>query len=397
MNFWLLFALPAMIPLLITSVNLLTWRRGRVSASRPQVSVLIPARNEERNIESCVRSVLKAEGSRACVKEILVYDDLSEDRTGELVEALSQVDDRVRLIAGSPLPIGWVGKPHACERLLQQAAGDVLLYLDADVCLEGQGLLRLVSFLDTPVGARLVTAVPRQITGSAFERLVIPLLTLTYAAWLPLRLVEYGRRATTVAANGQLVMISRRDALSLGGFESVRCELVDDIAFARRAKERGYRVAFADGYLTARCRMYRSASQVWRGFSKNLYEGLGANPLSLGLAVGLYLACFVVPYVGLALALLPDGMHRHLLPAASAGVAANVLLRFMLALRYRQPPLGILLHPISVLALVAIAINSARWAVLGRNSWAGRCYPGRQRRVQTSQGDTPALSSAGKA
>src|SRR5690606_21452552 len=105
------------------------------------------------------------------------------------------------------------------------------------------------------------------------ERLVLPLLPLTYLAWLPLRLVEVGTDARTVAANGQLLLVNRGDYRELGGFEAVKNEIVDDVAFCRHAKRSGRRVVFADGTLMARCRMYDGFQETISGFSKNLYEG----------------------------------------------------------------------------------------------------------------------------
>lgn len=385
---WLLFGVVPAVPLFVVCINLLSWKRGFLAKCRPRVSVLIPARNEARNIQKCIFALQATQASDECIEEIVVYDDLSTDGTGALVDELAQADPRVSLLKGVGLPDGWVGKPHACQQLLERSRGDVLLFVDADVRMRSGGLLRLLSFLEEPTQARVLTAVPRQICGTFYERLVLPLLLLTYTSWLPLRLVEHGRSDATVAANGQLVMLRRKDALALGGFSGVRAELVDDVAFARLAKKRGYRLAFVDGFHIAHCRMYRSAKEVWNGFSKNVYEGVGASPFRLALVIGLYVGCFVAPYVGLGVALGVRGLPRQLLVACALGVCVNVVLRTLLALRYRQPAEGILLHPVSVLALVAIAVNSARWAILQRNHWAGRIYSGRARRTHRRSGRT---------
>lgn len=381
--FW---ALPA-IPLGILGINLLTWRRPRPREERelalrpePFVSVLIPARNEAERIEDAVRSALD---SHPEVLEVLVCDDQSTDETASIVRRLSEGDDRVRLVSGDPLPPGWVGKPHACAQLAARARGEVLLFLDADVVLEARAVGALCTLLEGPSGARVITAVPRQITGGFFERLILPLLLLTYCSWLPLRLVELGRSPKTVAANGQILMIRRADEAALSGFSTVRAELVDDMAFCRHAKRSGYRVCFVDGTELARCRMYRSAQEVWHGFSKNLFEGLGSSVLTLSFTLSLYLGCWVLPYWGLLGAIL--GQSTWWGPGL-LGVALCVLSRFMLAVRYRQPFEGILLHPFSVLALTAIALNSARWSLRGRIRWADRVYGGRETRARESAG-----------
>lgn len=388
---WLLVGLP-LLPLSVTLFNLATWRRGdktRDSVQLPEaasVGVLIPARNEGANIAAAIDCVLSADSShvRPLVTEVLVYDDGSTDNTAAIVLSIAAKDPRVRLISGTTLPSGWVGKPHACQRLFESAKSEILLFMDADVRLSTDGLARLLSLTTAPAAGRVVSAVPRQITGSFFERLVLPLLILTYTSWLPLRLIEKGKNPKTVAANGQLLLLSRTDCKTLGGFTQVRNEIVDDVAFCRHAKKNGLRVVFADGFHIASCRMYRSTTEVWRGFSKNLYEGLGGHPLTLLSVLGLYFGCFVLPYI--VLFAQSGTSHTSILDpgraAALVGVLMNVFLRAALAVRFRQPLEGILLHPLAVLVLCALAVNSLIWTIRGRIEWAGRSYLSRSDRTQ---------------
>jgi chlorobactene glucosyltransferase len=171
----------------------------------------------------------------------------------------------------------------------------------------------------------------------------------------------------------------RRDAYrALGGWAAARGEVVDDMAFGRAAKRAGLRVVFADGHRMASSRMYRGFQELWEGFSKNLYEGIGGSPGALALIVALHAWVFLLPYAALVAALL--GASALLVPAV-AGVAANVLIRAALAARFRQPWEGVLLHPLSVLALLAIALNSFRWARGNRIRWRGRVYAARAARV----------------
>lgn len=383
---WLLLAVPPLVPFGMTLVNVFTWRRGKVgwveTSANESISILIPARNEAENIVAAVEAAMDPFQSTGCLEEVIVYDDNSTDGTAELVRNAFCSDDRVRVVNGKSLPEGWVGKPHACQRLLEEAQGDILLFLDADVRLKPEAAPRLLGFFDPAHQADLVSAVPRQTVGGFFERLVLPLLILTYTSWLPLRLVEMGRRPSTVAANGQIMMMRRRVAIELGGFEAIRAEIVDDVALCRHAKVSGYKVLFADGFHVGSCRMYRSTTEVWQGFSKNLYDGIGGSVINLLGVLTLHLLCFVAPYVALLVALFfPQAFVGLFLPAA-VGVSVNLLLRSLLALRFAQPWEGILLHPFSVLALCVIALNSLRRSLSGRNEWAGRFYPSRRERLR---------------
>jgi chlorobactene glucosyltransferase len=355
----------------MTLVNAATWRRGREGARfEGRVSVLIPARNEAARLPAALRAIAK---SRHPVHEIIVYDDGSTDTSAAVLADLAQEIPYLRVIRGGDLPAGWVGKPHACERLAAAATGDFFLFLDADVELDETGLERLASIHAS--GARLVTAVPRQIARSPVEQLVVPFLLLTYLSWLPLELVARLRDERVVAANGQVLSIHREALAALGGFAAVRSEIVDDVALVRCAKRAGLRVAFADGTSIATCRMYRDARSVWQGFSKNIHEGVGSAPALLGV-IALYFATFVLPWLVLAAAILRPWL---VLPAALA-VGANLVQRAVLSVRWRQSGWGLLHQAFGALCVIAIALNSLRWSMRGQIHWAGRSYAPRAAR-----------------
>ncbi len=365
---WLVAALPAL-AFGMTVVNAIAWptpRTRRVSARR-RISVLIPARNEAARLPGCLRALA---ASGVPFHEIIVYDDDSTDDTRSVVERLGREIPGLRLERGVPLPRGWVGKPHACERLSKLASGDLLLFLDADVTLEPDGADRLLAAMES-TGADLLTAVPRQVVRSFAERLVVPFLLLTYVSWLPLALVAKTRDPRVVAANGQLLMTTRRALDALGGFAAIAHEIVDDVALCRRAKGAGLRVAFVDGTAVASCRMYRSAREVWAGFSKNICEGVGGGAAVAAVAL-LYFFTFVLPYPLAAFAWWGD-VDALTMPAVAAA-SLNLAQRAVAAVRWAQPAEGLVTHPLGGLAVVAIAINSFLWNRRGRIRWAGRSY-----------------------
>jgi chlorobactene glucosyltransferase len=372
--YWLL-AAPPLTLLAVVLLNLRFWPRGRPDGRIPgRVSVLIPARNEAANIERCVRSVLR---STYLPDEVIVYDDGSTDATPQILVDLAAADPRVRVLTGGSLPSGWVGKPHACHRLAEAASGNVLVFVDADTLVRPDGLARLGSVL-ADYTADVVTVGVRQVTRSFAERLIIPLLHLSYVAWLLLPLVWRTRDPRLLVASGQVIAVRRAAYRALGGWAAVRGEVVDDMAFCRAAKTAGLRVVFADGHHIATSRMYRNFRQVWEGFSKNLYEGVGGRPAGLAAVLALHAWVFLLPYAALLAALLGTG--TLLLPAL-LGVGANLLVRTAIALRFGQPPEGVVLHPLAIVVLLALALNSLRWARRGEIRWRGRVYAARESRI----------------
>ena len=365
-------------------VNRFTWPRGRPGARfAGRVSVLIPARNEADNLRACLGALAR---SVHPIFEIIVYDDGSTDGTGELLAELKEECADLRVEVGGTLPAGWVGKAHACHRLFEAASGDILLFVDADVRMTPSGISRIASLFDR-LGADVVTAVPAQQMNTCAEKLVIPLLHLTYVSWFPLVLTYRSRNVRFLAANGQVLAVKRAAYAKTGGFSSVRAEVVDDMAFCRLAKTNGQRVVFADGHHIARCRMYDSVHAIVQGFSKNLYEGLRERPGALATALGLYLGAFVMPYIALGAGWFAG--RNDLVVAGGSGTAINVLLRVMLAFRHDQPWSSVALHPVGVLAFVGIAVNSAWWSWRGRLRWRGRVYSRRSERVPPQARSTP--------
>jgi chlorobactene glucosyltransferase len=382
---YLLIAAAPALALGVTTFNLFVWPRGRAGGDlESSVSVLIPARDEEATIGACVRSVFAADHD---VEEVIVYDDGSSDRTPRILETLAERFPRLRVVRGRSLPSGWVGKPHACHHLACSASGDVLVFLDADTRLREGGLSRLLSLLAGRPEVGLASVVPRQEMPGAVPRLVMPLLHLTYTSWLPLSLIWRSDNPRFLAVNGQ-TMALRREALDdVGGFEAVCDAIVDDMALARALKEAGHGVVFGDGHHVATCRMYDSGAELWRGFSKNLYEGIGATGPALAAVVVLYLWAFVAPYAAAGLAW---GLGAAALwGPALAGIGANLVLRGLLAARFRHPVDSALLHPLGVLVVVAIAANSWRWHRREAIHWAGRTYAGGKRLQGNQRSETP--------
>ena len=334
----------------------------------PRVSVLVPARNEDINIGGCVRSLL-AQDYPDC--EVIVLDDQSCDRTGEILAELASQDRRLRVIPGLALPEGWLGKHWACQQLAESATGDLLFFTDADTRHEPQSLRHGIAALMAEQ-ADLLTACPRQEVVTWAEKLVVPFFPWSILSFLPLALAYRVRTHAFCAANGQYMLFRRAAYDQIGGYAAVRTDAVDDIALARQIKAHGLSWRMALATQDVRCRMYRNSAQVFEGFTKNLFAGFGYRMLPFVL-VWLWIGIvFLQPPI--VLVLIAAGLLHSTYSAvmAAAGIFLAVLLWGISNARFGFPLYLALFYPVTTVLVLFIAARSMALAVRGRSTWKGR-------------------------
>ncbi len=371
-------------------VNLCIFRRAptRTAADLvdpPLVSILVPARDEEHRLAPCLDSLLAQDYPN---REILVLDDHSTDRTGELVLARGFQESAagpLRLLRGTELPAGWTGKGWACWQLAQAARGEFILFTDADTWHPPSGLSTAVAQARAE-RIDLFSAWPEQITETWSERLIIPLIWLLIAVfmphfwlWLPLRSPWFARKVPRKAmwslggSNGQYMLFRRASYFAIGGHEAVRDHLVEDVALGRRMAERfgdGLRLLNCDGANVVRCRMYRSFPELWEGFTKNIRAAFDTR---VGAFVGfglMQVVCFVLPFFALPFAFGEAWWGKWVI----AECALVWLMRIILTIRFSTSWLSCALHPVAHTLAVAIGLNSWRLSKKRGVTWKGRTY-----------------------
>jgi hypothetical protein len=369
----------AAIPCGLFLSNLLVYRplkRRRARAATgplPAVSVLIPARNEEDSIREAVESVL---ANRGMPLEVLVLDDHSSDGTARIVRELAAADSRVRLVTGERLPPGWCGKQFACHTLALRASHPLLVFIDADVRLSPDALERMADFIGSRPAA-LASGVPRQLTGTFLEKLLIPLIHFVLLGFLPMRLMRRGSKPKYAAGCGQLFIARREAYFGAGGHSAIRASLHDGLQLPRAFRRAGFGTDLFDATDVASCRMYRTGAETWRGLGKNATEGLAA-PGVLPIMTLMMLGGQLLPFI--LLAALPWLPSKAAAPAVAGAICA-LLPRLIAALLYRQSILGALLHPAGVLLLLVIQWQSRFRQLSGMPmTWRGRDYPANQAR-----------------
>jgi chlorobactene glucosyltransferase len=235
------------------------------------VSAIIPARNEEVNIARVVRSLANQQGLR----EILVVDDQSTDRTGEILASLSAEFPLLRTLRVESLPEGWLGKTYAVAQGARAATGEWLLFTDADTQHFPGSLAEVLQrALDEQVD--LLSLSPGQETPTWWEKAVIPLVYTKLANLFSFEAVG-DPSSPVAAANGQYVLVRRAIYERIGGHEAVKSAILEDVELARQIKASGGRLLFLPGARWVRTRMYQSFAEMWQGWKKNLYLLYGGD------------------------------------------------------------------------------------------------------------------------
>ncbi len=356
-----LVALPlALLPLILTLLNLRRLPIPALAQGSPAISVLIPARNEEANIADACAAIL---ASRGVTLELVVLDDASTDGTPAILAAIA--DPRLRVAAAPPLAPGWSGKQHACDALGHLAQHELIVFVDADVRLAPDALARMAGFM-LAHDAGLASGFPRQVVVTWSERLLLPLIHFLLMGFLPMALMQQRRDPGLGAGCGQLFIARRAAYRDAGGHAAIRASLHDGLTLPRAFRRAGHLTLLFDATGFATCRMYANAAQVWEGLCKNATEGM-ATPAALPFWTLVLAGGQVVPAVLMIAA--PSW------PAALA-LAAGIGTRLILAMRFRQPLLSALLHPLGIAALLVVQwFSLVRAARGGQATWRGRTYP----------------------
>jgi cellulose synthase/poly-beta-1,6-N-acetylglucosamine synthase-like glycosyltransferase len=350
------------------------WRLERMAGLSPltSISVLIPARNEARRIEPCLRAWL---GQRYPHYEVLVYDDDSTDDTAIRVAALAASARNLRLIRGRPLAPGWRGKPHACHGLRAAAHGELLVFADVDILPASTTLASTAGALSA-LAADVLSAVPRHASDSPAVRALVALQNWAALVFVPSWLPPFPRLASLAAVNGQFLALRAAVYDATGGFTAVRSSLAEDSELGRRLQALGYRVRLVDGAGVLTSVPYRRVRECWSANVRNLTGIFFGSPVLLLTALAALATVYLGPPVVLTLGLLTGragNIHYTWMPLGE--LALGMFGRLLADRRAGYATWLTLLHPIAIAVLVAMGVESAARFCLGRGvAWAGRRY-----------------------
>lgn len=335
----------------------------------PLVSVLVPARNEERRLPACLAS-LRAQSYAPL--EILVIDDASEDRTAAIVKGAAREDPRVRYLRVEGPPPGWTGKSFALARGAEQARGAWLLFTDADTVHAPGSVARALGFAQAG-RLDLLSLVSRQLVEGFWERVIQPVVFGLLDRWYPLHAVN-DPASPAAAANGIFILVRREAYERVGGHRRTGREILEDVALARAIKGWRRRIAFADGTALVAARMYSSLGELRRGWTKNLYALRERRPAKVALAALDLVLVGVWPPAAL-LALAVAGGPGPALGAAALATGLIVGAEVPFRSRRGYDPAWAPTYPVGAACVLAFLLESAvrDWLGLGV-SWKARVY-----------------------
>ncbi|MEO9174323.1 MAG: glycosyltransferase family A protein [Gaiellales bacterium] len=334
----------------------------------PLVSVVVPARDEQRDVERTLR-LLSAQ--RYPALEIVAVDDRSSDGTRAAIGRAAADDPRIVVVDGSEPPTGWLGKPWACAQGAERARGTWLCFTDADVCFEPDALASALAFaLEAGTGG--ATLSPRLVCRTFWERTVQPVATMAILALVAPPLLSQRPDVPVALAAGAFMLMRRELYDQAGGHAAVRDRVADDLQLGRAIKRAGGLLVLGHGDELLEVRMYHSHRELWRGWRKNAAYGLpGGAPAALAGGVAALIGALAPP---VALALGVRGSERRLALRGALGLGALITLR---ASDRRTAPTPIAYAATAPLGLVWIAAVTVVAAVdrrRGGSRWRGRRY-----------------------
>lgn len=357
---------------LIALSNMLWVRRFEdydlTDANPPFVSILVPARDEERNIEACVRSLLAQNYPRF---EVLVLNDHSTDATGAILKRLANMDSRLRILEGKALPPDWPGKHWACQQLAEAARGDLLLFTDADTHHIPATLAHSVAAMQQE-GIHLLTALPRQEVITWSEKLIVPFMNWAIHSYLPLRLAQKLQLPAFSLTIGQYMLFQRQAFDAIGGFRAAIGNVNDDVELGRTIISNGYEWRLLNGSSCVTCRMYPNFSAVLEGFSKNVFGFFNYRILPYMFTWLAVVLCFLEPLLALIARQAGSDISTRLYNFALIAVIETLVL-FVISYRTLRTPLYlVLVYPLTIFFFVLVAMRSMVLTLTGHASWKGR-------------------------
>ena len=334
----------------------------------PKVAILIPARDEERNIAKCINSLLAQNYPNF---EVVVLDDNSTDDTGFILRGLAIKNPLLRIIQGTPLPQEWLGKHWACHQLAESTKSELILFTDADTTHNSGMLLQAVGALEKE-HADLITAFPKEEVLTLGEQLIVPMMGWGIHSFLPIRFAQWLHWSSLSVTIGQFMLFRRKAYNAVGGYKAVKHNVIDDVALGRMIINHGFAWRLLDGTQYVTCRMYHNFSETVEGFSKNVFSFFDCRVLPFIVAWTIVGFMFIDPLLAVFSVSNQASLTHFPLKMATIAIIESLLLWLIAYRRFRFPMYLVFLYPVSLGLFILIAMRSMVLTLTGHTTWKGR-------------------------
>jgi chlorobactene glucosyltransferase len=335
----------------------------------PFVSVCVPARDEERDIEACLTSLLNQNYPHF---EVIVVDDNSSDSTPAIIQALKKRYANLVDIQGAELPDDWYGKPFALHQAEQRARGELLLFTDADPVFQPYALTTAVHLMQKHQ-LDMVSLLPGAEFGSFWERTIQPVIFAFIAALTRFKKVNDPESKSAMGV-GAFILLRREVYDRVGGYVTLRQAILEDIGMARLVKQSGAKIMIADAQKIYSIRMYHSFREIWTGWRKNVFLAMKKSIFKTFYYILCVWGFVVTPWLVVGVHLWM-GSGLGWLAMALAGLGLVLITELTLCHELNLEKHYVLLFPLGALIMAAIMINSMIHVLfMGQAEWRGRTY-----------------------
>ena len=288
----------------------LEWSARFRIKSKPKVSIIVPARNEEKSISKCIRSLLSQDYDNY---EVIAIDDSSTDETLSIISKLSENDNRLMVVKSPPRPEDWVGKNWACFHGYKKSTGEILLFTDADSVHKSDVLSSAINtMMHDDLDA--VTLVPKLLCYDLITKFTLPVLSVfLHSRYSPLRVNNPKNKIGYFF--GSFYLISKKNYEKIGTHEEVRQELVEDGALGRRVKEQGMKLRLIRGENFVEATWARDPRSLWHALRRIIIPLRTQKRKSALMATAFIFFVLLEPILVLPLSLIyyPEGQFKGLL------------------------------------------------------------------------------------
>jgi glycosyltransferase involved in cell wall biosynthesis len=329
------------------------------------LSILIPARNEEKNIQNCINSIIKTNNN---YKEILIYDDHSTDSTAKKIKEIIQTNKKVKIAKTLKLEKGWTGKSFACYQLAKQSSSEWIVFLDADTTIF-EDLSQLIDYSKAN-NLSMLSAWPKIEMQSFVEKIFMPLLNFIVYTTCPMFIAKKRSSDNLGLAHGACILFRKKIYMNLGGHNLVKNDLFEDTRLARKWRLKGEKTYCINGSKILSVKMYDSFSAIWNGFKKNYYPSFNKD-LSFFVFQSIFITSYIlapIMYSVLIILNLNKDLAIYLL-------ILNFVPRILINLKFKYNFFLIFTQPIGIVAMFILGLDSWKNMKFGKGlSWKDRIY-----------------------